>query len=90
MLYLYIGWIGSVLLAICAVPQVLKTWKTKKADDLSWLFLIFWLLGEALTLSYIIYSDILIKYAHYPLYLNYMLNIILVFYLVYAKIVYKK
>lgn len=41
----FIGWVGSVLFALCALPQAVKTWKTKKADDLSLLFLIFWMLG---------------------------------------------
>ena len=85
MIHYYIGWIGAILLAICAVPQVIKTWRTKKADDLSWLFLLFWLFGEILTLAYIITDDVLLNITHFPLYLNYLFNIVLVFYLVYAK-----
>lgn len=85
MIHHLIGWIGAFLFAICALPQVIKTWKTKKADELSWLFLIFWLFGELLTFTYIIIDDILLKITHYPLYVNYVFNIILVLYLIYAK-----
>jgi uncharacterized protein with PQ loop repeat len=70
------------------VPQVIKTWKTKEADDLSWLFLLFWLFGEILMLIYIIIDDGLIGITHYPLYINYVFNIIMVVYLIYAKKIY--
>jgi uncharacterized protein with PQ loop repeat len=89
MIHHILGWLGAILLATCAVPQVIKTWKTKKAGDLSWLFLLFWLGGEILTLAYIIIDDILLKITHFPLYVNYFFNIVLVFYLVYAKKYYK-
>lgn len=85
MLHDYIGWIGAVLFATCAVPQVIKTWRTQKADDLSWLFLLFWLFGELLTMAYIIIDDIGLGITHFPLYVNYVFNTILVFYLLYAK-----
>jgi uncharacterized protein with PQ loop repeat len=88
MIHHFIGWLGAFLFAICAVPQVIKTWKTKKADDLSWLFLLFWFFGEILTLTYIIIDDILLGIYHYPLYFNYILNILLLFYLIYAKAYY--
>jgi len=87
MIHHVLGWIGAFLFAVCAIPQVIKTWKTKSAKDLSWLFLLFWFFGEILTLTYIIIDDILLT--HYPLYLNYILNIILLFYLLYAKKYYK-
>ena len=84
-----LGWIGAFLFAICAVPQVIKTYKNKQAKDLSWLFLIFWISGEILTFIYIIIDDVLLKITHYPLYINYIFNIILVLYLIYAKFYYK-
>lgn len=80
-----LGWTGSLLFATCAIPQVIKTWQSKKADDLSWLFLLFWLAGEALSLAYIIIDDLLIKTSHFPLYVNYIFNFVLVLYLIYAK-----
>lgn len=87
--HLVIGWIGAFLFAICSIPQVIKTWHTKKADDLSWLFLIFWFIGEILTYIYILIDDILLGVAHLPLYVNYYFNIAFVLYLMYAKKVYR-
>jgi MtN3 and saliva related transmembrane protein len=86
MFHVVLGWIGAFLFAICAVPQVVKTWKTKSAGDLSWLFLLFWLLGELLTLFYILVDDYLESITHFPLYINYAFNTVLVLYLVYAKL----
>ena len=85
MIHIYIGWVGAILFGICAIPQVMKTWKTKKAGDLSWWFLIFWLFGELLTFTYILIDDNIHNLTHWPLYINYGANFILVFYLIYAK-----
>jgi uncharacterized protein with PQ loop repeat len=80
-----IGWAGGVVLSICAVPQVYRTWKTKRAGDLSWGFLLLWFVGEIFTFFYIIASDIMNNLEHWPLYLNYFFNTLLVIYLLYAK-----
>jgi len=89
MFHLVLGWLGAFLFAVCAVPQVIKTFRSKRAGDLSWLFLLFWLFGELLTLAYILIDDYFESITHYPLYLNYIFNTILVLYLIYAKKVYK-
>lgn len=89
MLHQFIGWIGAFLFATCAIPQVIRTWKIKKANDISWLFLLFWFFGEILSLIYILYDDLLYQNWHLPLYFNYIFNIILIIYLLYAKAVYK-
>ena len=83
------GWVGAFLFTICAIPQVIKTYKTKKADNLSMWFLLFWLGGEIFTTFYIIIDDILLGITHFPLYINYVFNGILVLYLIYAKKYYK-
>jgi len=49
-----IGWVGGVLMPTSALPQVYKTFVTKSAEDLSILFLVWWFVGEALLLVYII------------------------------------
>lgn len=67
-----IGWVGSICLAICGLPQVYKSWKTKRADDISMLFLILWGLGELLTLIYVFPTFQL------PLIFNYVTNIVLI------------
>jgi len=89
MIHQWIGWIGAFFFAICAIPQVIQTWKTKKVDGLSGLFLLFWLSGELLTFTYIIIDDMTLNLTHYPLYANYTANILMVLYLGYAKYHYK-
>ncbi|MBN1821872.1 MAG: hypothetical protein JXR31_13490 [Prolixibacteraceae bacterium] len=83
-----IGWTGNILFAICGLPQAVKTWKSKKTEDLSALFLWLWLLGELLTFIYIIIVDIRDHTSHFPLYFNYAFNLCLATYLVWAKINY--
>jgi uncharacterized protein with PQ loop repeat len=90
MIHQVIGWIGAILFAICAIPQVIKTWRTRKVEDLSWFFLLFWAGGELLTFTYVIIDDLALNITHYPLYLNYSFNTIMVIYLVYAKKKYGK
>jgi MtN3 and saliva related transmembrane protein len=41
------GTIGGILLTISAIPQIYKIIKTKKADDLSIIFVVLLLLGKA-------------------------------------------
>ncbi|HUX52826.1 MAG TPA: PQ-loop repeat-containing protein [Williamwhitmania sp.] len=84
-----VGWLGSILFSICGLPQLVKTWKTKKVDDLSSLFLWLWFWGEILTFCYIVAGDVFVKSYHIPLYFNYAVNILIVIYLLYAKYAYK-
>ena len=83
------GWFGAFLFATCAIPQVVKTWKSKKAGDLSLLFLLLWLGGELFSMVYIMVDDFSLKITHFPLYVNYIFNTVMVIYLVYAKRYYK-
>lgn len=83
-----IGWLGSILFAICALPQVIHTFKTRKTDDVSELFLWLWFWGEVFTLCYIFVDDIAKGNYHIPLYFNYLFNLLLLFYLIYAKYTY--
>ena len=77
------GIIGCVLLSYCALPQVIKTWKTKSVGDLSFYFLLVWFLGDLLMGIYIL-SDI-----KWPLVINYFLNGFFSGYLLFAKWKYK-
>jgi uncharacterized protein with PQ loop repeat len=85
-----IGWIGNILFAVCGVPQVIKTFRSKSAKDLSILFLWLWLAGELLTLIYIFTDDLETGALHIPLYFNYVVNIFMACFLIYAKYVYPK
>ncbi len=85
-----IGWIGNILFAVCGLPQVIKTYRTRTAKDLSLLFLLMWLLGELLTFIYILIGDWETGIPHFPLYFNYFVNVFMAGYLVYARLVYPK
>jgi uncharacterized protein with PQ loop repeat len=75
-----IGWIGSILLAFCGLPQAWESYKTKNSDGLTWGFLIMWGVGEILTIIYI-----LPKW-HWPLIFNYTANLVFISVILYYKI----
>ena len=74
-----IGWIGSLMLAACAAPEVLSSYRTKKCS-LTWGFLILWLVGEVLT-GIPVFLHIQEPYLMF----NYAANIVMISYLVYIK-----
>ncbi len=47
-----VGWVGSILFALCGLPQAIKTIRTKSAKDFSLPFLGMWLGGELCMISY--------------------------------------
>ena len=75
-----IGWIGSILLAFCGLPQAIESYKTKSSAGLTWGFLLMWGLGEVFTIVYIIPKW------HWPLIFNYTANIIFISIITYYKI----
>ena len=75
-----IGWIGSILLAFCGLPQAIESWRTKNSDGLTWSFLLMWGVGEIFTIIYI-----LPKW-HWPLIFNYTANLIFIGIILYYKI----
>jgi MtN3 and saliva related transmembrane protein len=50
-----LGLVAGVLTTIAYLPQLIKTWKSKSADDLSWSMLIILCTGIVLWLVYGIY-----------------------------------
>jgi uncharacterized protein with PQ loop repeat len=85
-----LGWLGSTALAICGVPQALKMFKTKRADDVSWWTLWLWYIGEFLTFTYLLLVDLSTSTLHIPLYANYLFNILVVSVLLLGKLKYSK
>lgn len=69
-----LGWVGAMMLAVCAVPQAWLSWRQGHArgvsDGLIWL----WMFGEIFTLIYIASKDT----ADLPLLFNYTANIFFV------------
>ena len=84
MLLEIIGWTGAILFATCSIPQVKQVNQSKSTSDLSMLFLQMWLWGEILSFIYILGNETL----QWPLITNYLFNILLVLYLVVAKLRY--
>jgi uncharacterized protein with PQ loop repeat len=77
-----IGWIGAACFALCALPQAIQCYKQKHANGLNNLTLILWLIGEILTILYVLdkgANDLL------PLFFNYVVNILLLMVILYYK-----
>lgn len=82
------GWFGAALFSCCALPQCIKTWKTRRTDDLSWWFLVMWWAGEVLTFGYVVVTNARAGEFQLPLLANYVFNFVLVCYLLVAKFQY--
>ena len=80
-----IGWIGSVCLGICALPQAIQCYKEKHADGISHGLVWLWYIGELFTLIYIVLTN-----ASIPLILNYSVNLLLLHVILYYKYVTKR
>ena len=65
-----IGWIGSILFAICGLPQAIQCAKDGHSRGLNWLFILCWLFGEIFTIVYVWPK------ADYILLSNYFVNLI--------------
>ena len=74
-----IGYIGGVLLGICAIPEVIRTYNDKRCH-LGWPFLLLWFLGEVFMEIYAI------DLWDYPLMFNYTFNLVVVGILLYYKL----
>ncbi|ABD40277.1 hypothetical protein Mhun_0517 [Methanospirillum hungatei JF-1] len=62
---LYTGYIGGICTTIAFLPQVVKTWKSRSAHDLSWGLLFLLLIGVFLWMIYgIVSADIPVMLAN--------------------------
>jgi uncharacterized protein with PQ loop repeat len=75
-----IGYIGSIMLAICGLPQAIESFKTKSSEGLTWGFLSLWFFGEIFTFVYVLPKMDL------PLLINYSANIIFLGIIIFYKI----
>jgi uncharacterized protein with PQ loop repeat len=62
------GWIGSICLAICAIPQACKSYKEKSSKGIDPWFLGLWGVGEACLIVY--------NWGDIPLMVNYSVNLV--------------
>lgn len=74
------GWFGSLLLAVCGLPQAIKSIKDKHSDGVSIIFLLMWFFGEIFQLIYCLDKMVL------PIILNCLMNFIFVSIIFYFKI----
>lgn len=74
------GWLGSICLAICGLPQAWMSYKDKNSNGISWAFILLWAFGEAFALAYV-YDKL-----DLPLVMNYLTNILIVGVILYYKI----
>lgn len=75
-----LGWLGSILFALCGVPQAIKAYREKHARGLDWTFLMMWLFGE---LFCIIYA---VDLKAWPLVFNYVFNLLSLFVILIYKV----
>jgi len=68
-----LGILGSVLLALCGLPMLLKALKDKHVDGVSLGFLWMWFLGEVFVFVYVYFTSM-----DYILLANYGLNVIVI------------
>lgn len=76
-----IGIIGATMLALCGLPQAVKSFQDKHSDGLSWGFLLMWGIGEILVLFYVLMTS-----ADLILITNYVVNLIIGGVIVYYKL----
>jgi uncharacterized protein with PQ loop repeat len=74
------GWLGSICLAICGIPQAWQSFKDKHSHGISWGFVLLWAFGEIFALAYV-YDKL-----DLPLLLNYTTNILILGVILYFKI----
>ena len=74
------GWLGSICLAICGIPQAWQSYKDKHSDGISWGFVLLWAFGEVFALVYV-YDKL-----DLPLLLNYATNILILGVILYYKV----
>ena len=75
-----IGWIGSILFAVCGVPQAWKSFKQKHSNGLSDGMLWAWFLGEILTMIYVY-----VEKFSWPLLFNYGCNFLCLLVIMYYR-----
>lgn len=81
-----LGYVGGGILAICHVPQLIKMWETKSADDLSYMHLLWYLIGLILLVIYMVGIQALAGWVSHIFEIAFIAGVIgLKFYLAYDK-----
>jgi len=78
--FILMGWLGSICLALCGVPQAIQSWNDKHSHGISWGMLLLWAFGECFALTYVFNK------LDMPMVMNYGINIFVVGLMLYYKI----
>jgi len=72
------GWLSSICFAVCGIPELISTIKTKKCN-LTWGLISMWMGGEVLGIIYVFDKGA------YPIIFNYSINFAILCILCYYK-----
>lgn len=76
-----VGWLGTCLLAVCGLPQLVKSRREGHSHGISWLFILAWFFGEILLFVYILSEN-----KGFILLFNYLLNLFFAGGILYFKV----
>ena len=79
-----VGYTGGIILSICLAPQIYKIIKTKEVENISYLWQILYLTGISFHLYYGIYYNLL------PIFIPTIIELCLILFLIFLKIIYSK
>ena len=79
-----IGYSGGIILSVCLGPQIYKILKTREVESISILWQILYITGIILHLYYSIYYNLL------PIFIPTILELCLIIFLLFLKIIFKK
>lgn len=80
----YIGYSGGFILSLCLIPQIYLVIKTKEVENISYIWQFLYILGISLHLYYSIFYRIKV------IYIPTIIELCLVFILLFLKLYYKK
>jgi uncharacterized protein with PQ loop repeat len=80
----YIGYCGGIILSVCLIPQIFKVYKTKDAENISYLWQFLYIIGISLHLYYGVYYNLL------PIFIPTIIELCWILVLLILKIKYSK
>jgi len=89
LLFSIIGVIGAGAFALCALPQVIKSYKKKSTSDISIMFILLSMMGNIFSSIYVFYVNSCTGVFQYPLYFNYAIALTLMIILLVFKLRWK-
>lgn len=87
-IFTIIGFLAAGCFAFCTLPEILHVKKRKSTSDVSLLFVLLSLLGNLMSASYILYTNIQQGFWQIPQYFNYSIATTLVITLLVLKLKY--